>query len=77
MTMMRMMMDQAAQLAADAESRNLSRLHIGDDRLKNQFVLRVQLLSNQFMVLRHHNPSSGSCMCACSPARMSEQRGGH
>lgn len=41
MAMMKMMMDQAAQPAADAESRNLSRLHIGDGRLKKHFVLRV------------------------------------
>lgn len=40
-TMMKMMMDQVAPLAADAESGNLSRLHIGDGRWKNQFVVRV------------------------------------
>lgn len=36
MTMMKMMMDQTAPPAADAESRNLSRLHIGDGRLKKK-----------------------------------------
>lgn len=76
MTMMKMMMDQAAPPAADAESRNLLRLHIRDNRLKNQFVLCVQPLSNQFRVLRHHYPSSGTSTCARSPARMSGQRGG-
>lgn len=73
MTMTMMMMDQAAPPATDAESRNLSRLHIEDSRLKKQVcsacLAAVQSAQGaEASVLR----ASVVCAWAFSPGRMSE-----